>query len=61
MAKLCVWGPDRASALEQAREAVAGFAVEGPKCNLPFFAELLQEPAFVSGSYDTGLVARMRR
>jgi acetyl-CoA carboxylase biotin carboxylase subunit len=60
MAKLCVWGPDRAAALARAREAVAGFAVEGPKCNLPFFAELLERPEFVSGDYDTGLVARMR-
>ncbi|MDQ1671133.1 MAG: acetyl-CoA carboxylase, biotin carboxylase subunit, partial [Actinomycetota bacterium] len=34
--------------------------VEGPKCNLPFFAELLENPEFVSGAYDTGLVARMR-
>ena len=61
LAKLCVWGADRPAALERARAAVAGFAVEGPKCNLPFFAELLQEPEFVSGSYDTGLIARMRR
>ena len=60
MAKLCVWGPDRAAALERARAAVAGFVVEGPKCNLPFFAELLERPEFVSGDYDTGLVARMR-
>ena len=61
LAKLCVWGADRPAALERARQAVAGFAVEGPKCNLPFFVELLQEPEFVSGSYDTGLIARMRR
>jgi acetyl-CoA carboxylase biotin carboxylase subunit len=60
LAKLCVWAPDRAGALERARAAVAGFAVEGPKCNLPFFAELLENPEFVSGSYDTGLIARMR-
>ena len=60
MAKLCVWAPDRAGALERARTAVAGFAVEGPKCNLPFFAELLASPEFVSGRYDTGLVSRMR-
>jgi acetyl-CoA carboxylase biotin carboxylase subunit len=60
MAKLCVWGPDRAAALERARAAVAGFAVEGPKCNLPFFAELLDRPEFVSGDYDTGLIDRMR-
>jgi acetyl-CoA carboxylase biotin carboxylase subunit len=61
MAKLCVWGPDRPAALERAREAVAGFVVEGPKNNLPFFAELLAHPDFVSGRYDTGLVSRMRR
>jgi acetyl-CoA carboxylase, biotin carboxylase subunit len=60
MAKLCVWGPDRAAALALAREAVAGFVVEGPKNNLPFFAELLNDEEFVSGAYDTGLVSRMR-
>ena len=60
MAKLCVWGPDRAAALDVARRAVAEFVVEGPKCNLPFFAELLANPEFASGRYDTGLVSRMR-
>jgi acetyl-CoA carboxylase, biotin carboxylase subunit len=60
MAKLCVWGPDRPTTLARARAAVAGFTVEGPKCNLPFFAELLQHADFVSGRYDTGLVSRMR-
>ena len=39
---------------------MAAFRVEGPKCNLPFFAELLEHPEFVSGDYDTGIVARMR-
>ena len=61
LAKLCVWGADRPAALERARAAVARFVVEGPKCNLPLFAELLQQPEFVSGSYDTGLIDRMRR
>jgi acetyl-CoA carboxylase biotin carboxylase subunit len=60
LAKLCVWGPDRAAAIERARGAVAGFAVEGPKCNLPFFTELLGSPEFISGHYDTGLINRMR-
>jgi acetyl-CoA carboxylase biotin carboxylase subunit len=60
MAKLAVWGPSREEALERTREAVAGFSVEGPKVNLPFFAELLANEEFVSGNYDTGLVARMR-
>src|SRR6266545_4935000 len=60
MAKLIVYGPDRGAALARAREAVAGFEVAGPKCNLPFFAEMLANPQFVSGDYDTGLVGRMR-
>ncbi|MBG0815204.1 acetyl/propionyl/methylcrotonyl-CoA carboxylase subunit alpha [Planomonospora sp. ID82291] len=60
MAKLCVFGRTRDEALERARKAVAGFLVEGPKNNLPFCAELLEHPEFVSGDYDTGLVSRMR-
>jgi acetyl-CoA carboxylase, biotin carboxylase subunit len=60
LAKLCVWAPDRPAALERAREAVRGFRIEGLKHNLPFFAELLDEPAFTSGDYDTGLIERMR-
>ena len=39
---------------------MAGFAVEGPKCNLPFFAELFDNAEFRSGDYDTGIVGRMR-
>ncbi|MBV9993777.1 MAG: ATP-grasp domain-containing protein [Caulobacteraceae bacterium] len=61
MAKLCVWGSDRAEALSRARRAVAEFEIEGPKSNLAFLAEVLEHPDFVSGAYDTGLVARMRR
>jgi acetyl-CoA carboxylase, biotin carboxylase subunit len=60
LAKLCVHGPDRATALRRARQAVAEFAVEGPKTNLPFFVELLDDPEFVAGVYDTGLIDRMR-
>jgi len=60
LAKLVVHGSDREQALERARLAVAGFTITGPKCNLPFHAELLEHPEFVSGHYDTGLVARMR-
>ncbi|HTW21163.1 MAG TPA: biotin carboxylase N-terminal domain-containing protein [Mycobacteriales bacterium] len=60
LAKLCVWGADRAQALERARAAVSQFRIEGIKTNLPFFTELLADPAFRSGDYDTGLIERMR-
>ncbi|GIF08805.1 acetyl-CoA carboxylase biotin carboxylase subunit [Actinoplanes siamensis] len=60
LAKLIVFGADRADALAKAEAAVAGFAIAGPKNNLPFFAELLENDEFRSGDYDTGIVARMR-
>jgi acetyl-CoA carboxylase biotin carboxylase subunit len=60
LAKLVVHGPTREHALARARDAVAGFEVIGPKCNLAFFTELLEHSEFVAGDYDTGIVGRMR-
>jgi len=60
LAKLCVYGPDRAQALERARAAVAQFQITGVKTNLPFHAELLASQEFGSGRYDTSIVARLR-
>jgi len=60
LAKLCVHGADRVQTLERARNAVAAFAIKGPKTNLAFHAELLDNPQFVSGDYDTSLITRMR-
>ncbi|WP_346537446.1 biotin carboxylase N-terminal domain-containing protein [Micromonospora sp. DPT] len=60
MAKLIVSGKDRVEAIQRAKAAVAAFDLTGPKCNLPFFAELLENEEFLSGDYDTGIVSRMR-
>ncbi|HUZ35218.1 MAG TPA: biotin carboxylase N-terminal domain-containing protein [Streptosporangiaceae bacterium] len=60
LAKLCVHGQSREQALERAREAVAAFVLTGPKTNLPFHAELLTSDAFMSGDYDTSVVAGLR-
>ncbi|MFY1597366.1 acetyl-CoA carboxylase biotin carboxylase subunit [Micromonospora sp. WMMD737] len=60
MAKLIVNGATRAEAIERARAAVAAFDLAGPKNNLPFFAELLENEEFLSGDYDTAIVTRMR-
>jgi acetyl-CoA carboxylase biotin carboxylase subunit len=61
MAKLIVSAPTREAAIERARVAAADFQIAGPKCNLPFFLELLENPEFLSGDYDTGIVGRMRK
>ncbi|MFI6331305.1 acetyl/propionyl/methylcrotonyl-CoA carboxylase subunit alpha [Micromonospora chersina] len=60
MAKLIVGGATRDEAVQRAKAAVAQFEIAGPKNNLPFFAELLENPEFLSGDYDTGIVSRMR-
>ncbi|MCW3842415.1 biotin carboxylase [Micromonospora yasonensis] len=60
MAKLIVSGVTREEAVERAKAAVAQFEIAGPKNNLPFFAELLENAEFLSGDYDTGIVSRMR-
>jgi acetyl-CoA carboxylase, biotin carboxylase subunit len=60
LAKLCAHGATRDEAIARAREAVAGFEIAGIKTNLPFHAELLADPSFVSGDYDTSLISRMR-
>ncbi|GAA3198445.1 acetyl-CoA carboxylase biotin carboxylase subunit [Actinocorallia longicatena] len=60
LAKLIVFGETREAALELAAEAVGAFQIVGPKCNLPFFTELLGDPEFRGGAYDTRLVERMR-
>lgn len=60
LAKLIVHGVDRLDALAKARKAVEGFQISGPKNNLAFFSELLENSEFVSGNYDTGIISRMR-
>jgi acetyl-CoA carboxylase biotin carboxylase subunit len=56
IAKLVVWGENRAEALERSRVALSQFQIEGIKTNLPLHLRLLDDPAFVSGNYNTGLL-----
>ncbi|MGC4744985.1 acetyl-CoA carboxylase biotin carboxylase subunit [Micromonospora sp. DT201] len=60
LAKLIISGATRDEVLERAKVAVAQFEIVGPKNNVPFFAELLDNAEFRSGAYDTGIVPRMR-
>jgi acetyl-CoA carboxylase, biotin carboxylase subunit len=60
LAKLCLYGADRAEALDRAKAAVAEFGISGLKTNLEFHSELLASSEFSSGAYDTGLVGRLR-
>jgi acetyl-CoA carboxylase biotin carboxylase subunit len=59
IAKLCVHAPDRSTAIAAMLAALERFSVEGIKTTIPLHREILSHPEFVSGSYDTGLIARM--
>ncbi len=56
IAKLCTWGPDRATALEAMRGALDAFEVEGIGHNLPFLSAVMDHPRFASGNITTGFI-----
>jgi acetyl-CoA carboxylase, biotin carboxylase subunit len=60
IAKLVAHGDDREQAVARARAAVDDYVIEGLTTNLDFLAEVLDDPGFRSGAYDTSLVARLR-
>ena len=57
IAKLCTWGPDRASAIEGQRVALDEFEVEGIGHNLPFLAAVYDHERFTSGNISTAFIA----
>ena len=59
LAKIVVWGADRGEARLRAQIAVDGIEVTGPQCNAAFLAEVLADPEFAAGGYDTGVVSRI--
>jgi propionyl-CoA carboxylase alpha chain len=57
IAKLCTWGPDRASAIETMRSALDRFELEGIGHNLPFLSAVMDHPRFVAGDISTAFIA----
>jgi acetyl-CoA carboxylase, biotin carboxylase subunit len=57
--KLIVGAPSRAAAIQGMLAALAEFRVEGIKTTIGVHRQILQHAEFVSGRYDTGLIARM--
>ncbi len=48
LAKLIVWGPDRATAIARARRALAEYEVAGIPTVIPFHRAVLEDPAFTA-------------
>jgi len=60
IAKLIVWGEDRAQAIARMRAALADFHIVGLANNVDFLARLMDNPAFIAADLDTGLIERER-
>jgi len=56
IAKLTVWGADRARCLARARRAVEDLQLVGTPTNLPLLLHVLCAPEFADGRYDTSLL-----
>ncbi len=57
IAKLIVHAPTRAEAIARMRDALNAFVIRGVSSNIAFQAALMQNPRFVSGTFNTGLIA----
>jgi 3-methylcrotonyl-CoA carboxylase alpha subunit len=58
IAKLIVWGEDRAAAVRRLSAALAEYEVAGPQTNLDLLRAIAGHPAFAAGELDTGFIAR---
>ena len=60
IAKLIVWGRDRAQAIERLHQALGQMRVVGPQTNVAFLGRLMRCTSFASADLDTALIERER-
>ena len=60
IAKLVVWGDDRAEAARRMQSALAQTPILGVKTNLAFLERVVRHPAFLAGDTDTAFIERHR-
>jgi 3-methylcrotonyl-CoA carboxylase alpha subunit len=60
IAKLIVWGTDRAQAIARMRAALAELHIVGLANNVDFLTRLMDNAAFAGADLDTGLIERER-
>ena len=60
IAKLIVWGEDRAQALARLDRALAQTHLVGPHSNAAFLRRVVGSPSFAGADLDTGLIERER-
>jgi acetyl-CoA carboxylase biotin carboxylase subunit len=58
VAKLLVWGNDRAEAIARGRRALQMFRIEGIRTSIPLHLRILDDPDFVAGTFSTSFMER---
>ncbi len=53
IAKLCVWGADRATAIMRMKRALSEYRILGIATSIPFHQKLFQSTSFIGGHIDT--------
>ena len=56
IAKLCVWGLNRAGAISGMARALEDMHIEGPAHNTPFLSAVMDQPRFASGALSTNYI-----
>jgi acetyl-CoA carboxylase biotin carboxylase subunit len=59
LAKLVIWGDDRAQAVARSRRALAEFQIAGIKTNIPFHRGIIENAAFLDAEVSTNLLDRV--
>ncbi len=61
IAKLLAHGNTRAESIARMQRALEEFVVEGVTTTIPFHLEMMQDPDFRAGTFDTGTLERKRK
>ena len=56
ISKLVAWAPSRGEAIARMQRALTEYRIEGIQTNLAFFREMLGDPDFRAGRFDTGFI-----
>ncbi|MGQ0571396.1 MAG: acetyl-CoA carboxylase biotin carboxylase subunit [Armatimonadota bacterium] len=57
VAKIIAWAPDRALALRRMQQALAAYALLGPRTNVSYLRAIVAHPAFAAGALSTEFLA----
>lgn len=58
ISKLICWAPTRQQAIRRTYRALKEYVITGVKTTLPFYMDLIENPVFLKGDFDTGFLEK---